>query len=538
MSEELSHLIDFDLAWKRAKLDIPDRVFVRHPFEQSLIELNLEEWLTRIKEDVKSRTYHPHSLMLCDVPKGRGAVRPGSILRLSDAVMYAALVGACLPNIYQSVQWSQQTVDFSYTLSESHSEPQWIVPEIGGWKTFQEDTLRRIDEGVAWVIFADISAYYENIDISRVISDLRGCGAERLAVDELSAMLNRWAQVTGRGLPQGHAPSDILAKLYLNSVDLALVERGYQHARYVDDFRFYCSSEAEAKRALLEVTTILRRLGLNLHTSKTEILTSVEARAKIDAITAKVKEVRLKFLSQISDIYEMGDPYLFSEIPLEVVNDDPLSSPDSAPLVVIQEAYEDYIIGEVKFTKEDEREADRKFDKTLFHYLLNRLAREADPFAVVHCLSLLSSHPEETKYICRYLLRTETVSLHEKSILSFLQSEDSIYSYQVYQLIEVILDSGHRPQMETVAFVRQLAFDGSRPPYLRAVCRQFIGQYGSQSDLDRLEAEYSGISGDIEQCEVLCSLKRMEVSRRNSFLGRLSRDSDWHERAKLLIRRD
>jgi hypothetical protein len=73
-----------------------------------------------------------------------------------------------------------------------------------------------IDAGAAYVVMADITAFYENIDLGLLLSDLIE------AINQISSCLNKWAQVQGRGIPQGQSPSDILAKLYLNSIDQTL----------------------------------------------------------------------------------------------------------------------------------------------------------------------------------------------------------------------------------------------------------------------------------------------------------------------------
>jgi retron-type reverse transcriptase len=100
----------------------------------------------------------------------------------------------------------------------------------------------------------------------------------------LSKCLNKWSLVGGRGVTQGHTPSDILAKLYLNSVDRNLSSLGFAHYRYVDDFRIFCRSLPEARRALMDLTQLLRRRGLQLASEKLEIFRADQARTKIAGI--------------------------------------------------------------------------------------------------------------------------------------------------------------------------------------------------------------------------------------------------------------
>jgi len=254
VSEELARLLDLDLAWHRVKSDIAaHRVFIGHPYSDSLIEFDLRGWLDARLEAIKWDKYAPSPLFICDVPKGNGMIRPGGHLSYPDRLIYSACVGACFPAIHQALNWSQGTIDFSYQLSSDPRNPKWIRDRFVGWKTFDEQSIEMIESGASFVVLADISAFYENIDISLLVSDVSATKAPKTALDQLSVCLNKWAQVSGRGIPQGHTPSGILAKLYLNSIDENLKNMGYTHLRYVDDIRVFCGSEVEAKQLLVEL---------------------------------------------------------------------------------------------------------------------------------------------------------------------------------------------------------------------------------------------------------------------------------------------
>src|SRR2546427_11485860 len=97
----------------------------------------------------------------------------------------------------------------------------------------------------------DISGFYDAIDIATLLSDLRQMGAPEPLVEQLSSCLNRWADPLKTGIPQGQSASDVLAKVYLNSVDRNLQSMGHDHFRYADDFRVFCGVNVQAKKALL-----------------------------------------------------------------------------------------------------------------------------------------------------------------------------------------------------------------------------------------------------------------------------------------------
>ena len=168
-------------------------------------------------------------MYICDVPKGGWLVRPGPILLVEDRIVYYACLGACMPNIYETLKWSQGIVDLAYEISNEFENAKWLESLFTGWNEFRTISVKKIESGISHLITTDISSYYENINIRTLISDLKSAGVDDNIVNLLSRCLNKWVQSMGRGIPQGCAPSDFLGKLYLNSVDLNLRAMGYDH---------------------------------------------------------------------------------------------------------------------------------------------------------------------------------------------------------------------------------------------------------------------------------------------------------------------
>jgi len=326
MSAELVAILDLETAWKRVKNDFDNRVFIRNPYSIDLVEFDLDRWLAKRQRELSEDRYQPSSMFICDVPKPDGLIRPGAHLSFADRLIYAACVGACLPAIHKALKWSQGTVDFSYQLAPSPANVQWVKGSFTGWQDFRTRSIQCIEEGASYVIVADISAFYENIHIQTLISDLRGAGAPESAITQISICLHKWEQV-GKGIPQGQTPSDILAKIYLNTIDQNLKNMGFIHLRYVDDIRVFCKTRAEATKALLTLARLLRKRGLNLQSAKSDILRSDAARARFENVAAVVKTVRIRFIEQVARVTG-GDPYMSLTEADEVLEQDP----DEAPI--------------------------------------------------------------------------------------------------------------------------------------------------------------------------------------------------------------
>ncbi|MGH9586195.1 MAG: RNA-directed DNA polymerase, partial [Acidobacteriaceae bacterium] len=394
------------------KADLKSNVFVRHPYEQQLIELDEDEWLETIREDIRNGRYTPLPASICEVPKGDGLVRPGSQLTLRDAVMYTACVGACLPQIIAAVG-PRSSPDFAHRLNADPAAANWIVNAAADWEAFRKKSLETVDGGSVCVAISDVTGFYENIDT--LISDLRAIKSPEEVIEQLRACLLEWAQFDAQSIPQGFHASDILSKLYLANVDARLRQEGFVHFRYSDDIRVFCKSTAEAKRALLCLTLLFHRRGLNIQSAKSEILPASEARTKIESIQPTLAAISKRYQGIIIDL-TIDDSYTGES------GDDPgpdvKFDPNDASLEVLSEAFKTYFLGDR-----------REFNKTLFRFVINRLGAKKNTLAVGRCVDLLASHPEETKTILNYFRVTKAIHEVSDAVVRYLMSGDCVYDY-------------------------------------------------------------------------------------------------------------
>ena len=105
----------------------------------------------------------------------------------------------------------ESTLILSYPISPHPNDPDWFENYFRLWRRFAEESIHKIQDSASHVVLADITAYYENIDIGLLLSDLRAIGAEPAILEMLSKCLNKWslAAVPGRSLPQGFSPSNM-----------------------------------------------------------------------------------------------------------------------------------------------------------------------------------------------------------------------------------------------------------------------------------------------------------------------------------------
>jgi hypothetical protein len=510
--------VDIKLAWSRVQNDLKNKHFISPLFLPDILRVDIDNWLSELKIKVENKLYQYHPMEIIEIPKGNGLIRPGSLLSIDDNIVYAALVQECYINVFARIEWAQNEVDFAYIIHPDNLKTNnFYKKQLLCWNLFREQSLKKIDEGFMYVVVTDLASYYDNIDLSILNSDLKTCGIDNEIVAELSKCLNKWAQVNGRGIPQSNSASDLLAKLYLDNIDVGLKNAGFTHLRYVDDIRIFCRTRNEAKRALIELSRLIRKRGLSLQSSKTNILPAADAIFQIEGVQPVIKMISSNlFEKEIS--FQVGSSY-FEETDLTSEE-----TVDDASIEVIREVFNTYFINGTK----------EQFNKTLFHYLINRLISEHDSFAFEYCLANFENHPEETEYLLKYsksfdAFDIDVMDYPEKMInflLNFLDSKSSVYDYQNYQILLWLSVNQKGVPDKLVVIARKFAFDNNLPYYIRSVSRKILGDFGNSADFDKLEDQLMRTNMDYERAELLCCLKNIEKGKRNSLLGRVINDGE------------
>lgn len=432
-------------------------------------------------------------------------IRPGSRLDLKDHLVYTALVQELYEPIRQHIQTLKTRKDYAYLPRTQDEVPWFQQPAFRGWSAFRKVSIERIDSGVDTIIFSDISGFYENIDLTRLRHLLKNVGAPDDLLDALFKCLWVWAGPRGRGIPQGISASDLLAKLYLDGVDRRLERSGFEHIRYVDDYRVFCKSTLEAKRALMALTVFLRSLGLNVVTKKTEVLNAELARSRILGQIPKIEALTDELLNAVRE-EGFDAPYLSARKLPDLETDQARVSKE-----VLEQAFrESYLVAP---------HDDSSWDSALFHYILRRLGPLGSKLAIDYCVELLDRRPEETDYVLEYIAFFVDDEETVRRVVEFASSTEAIYDYQVYQIVRWIFEKKVTIP-SAIQLCRNVMGDKARSLWLRSFALATVGAFGDATDLDAIEELYASADSDLERAIILCGIKKMSVARRNSVYAR------------------
>lgn len=518
-SSRIVDQLDLGLALRRVKHDQAlDRGFFNHPFERRLIEVDEVAYISDLLDDLRADRFIIGPQINCEVPKAGGHVRPGGWLSMRDQIYYTALVGACLNAILVGTNKSRR-LDFSYRLNLKTTSTEWLLNPFAGWSRFRTASLAEITSEIGFVVQADVAGYYETIAHRELLSDLRQYGASNALTTALSQCLSRWASVRGRGIPQGYSASDLLGKLYLSQVDDRFADAGFRHFRYVDDFRVFVRTLADSRLAIAALGRLLRERGLVFQSGKTAILSAELARSDIDGIPSIIEGVRALYYKEIATATGLATAYM--SLPEA---DAQVARAGDAPVEIIERAYQEEI------------EAKDGFDKSVFHFLINRLGGAGSRRIVPHTIHLLVVRPEETKAIIKYWRKVGIANELDNQLAAFLCSPDAVYAYQIHQLLEWRSEIEPIPTRELVAVARHHCFRGGAPLHLLATCRRFLAKWGTIGDIAGIREQY-GVAGTIlEKSEIMCCIARLEPGIRNEFLSAAGTEHDLTNRAARAVR--
>jgi RNA-directed DNA polymerase len=240
-------------------------------FEQ-IETAGLEGWLTRLGEELRTKTYRCQAVRRVLIPKAGGGERPLGIPTIRDRVVQTAAKLVLEPILEADLD----PAAYGYRPGRSAGQAIQLV-------------LTLLRQGYTDVVDADLSKYFDTIPHQELMQTL----ARRIVDGDMLRLIKLWlkapvettdgdgrkrlegGQASRQGVPQGGVISPLIANLYMNRFLKHWRQTGRGDAwkahviNYADDFVIL--SHGHADEALAWTDRTMARLGLTLNRTKTRL---------------------------------------------------------------------------------------------------------------------------------------------------------------------------------------------------------------------------------------------------------------------------
>lgn len=228
--------------------------------------LGVGRFLTDLAAELRAGTYRSQRLRRVEIPK-RG--QPGRVRLLGIPTVRDRVVMTAAKIVLEPI-FEADFRSTSYGFRPRRSAHQAL-----------EAVRVAANRGGVWILDADISNCFDQIDHDALIAQVERRVSDRRMVKLLRGWLRRGAvqggvtSESGAGTPQGSPISPLLANIALHLVDTEWETASSTLGtlvRYADDMLILSRSRFRAEEARRRIETILATLGLQLHPEKTRIV--------------------------------------------------------------------------------------------------------------------------------------------------------------------------------------------------------------------------------------------------------------------------
>lgn len=226
---------------------------------------------------------------VCDIPKKGFGVRYALETDFYDRFIYQAICSYLIP--FYDPLLSPRVLGHRYD-NRRRSGKDLFKGRIELWQTFEGVTKTALRNNQA-LLSTDLINYYENITTESIrvafeslLPKISASGPEKVlirnSINTLCELMIHWGYSERHGLPQNRDASSFIANVVLNSVDQEMVKLGFDYYRYVDDIRIICATPRSARQAATVLIGHLRTVGMNINSSKTQILTAESSNTDVE----------------------------------------------------------------------------------------------------------------------------------------------------------------------------------------------------------------------------------------------------------------
>lgn len=214
-----------------------------------------EPLLASLCRSIDDGTYHPGPVKNYRQPKNSGGYRQVSVLNTVDKLVQRAFADLLVPVTDRLLSDSA----YAYRKGLNRQGAAAALKKAMG-------------AGYTSGFKADISAYFDSVDTTALMSILHGMFPFEPLVEQIERWLGQAGESGTNGLPQGSPLSPVLSNIYLDRFDRKMAARGFRLVRYGDDFVVLAKPPKQADDGMSAVERTLGEIGLTLGPDKTQMV--------------------------------------------------------------------------------------------------------------------------------------------------------------------------------------------------------------------------------------------------------------------------
>lgn len=293
-------------------------------YSQIKDQVGLREFGSKLNENVKflsqklhSGNYSPKRGFKFYMPKASNTFRTQTQLCIEDAIVYQAIANKLAERSGEELEKYKAHV-FGSILSEECKKGVGLLNQkesdfefFKEWgplhKQFRDAIIKTIEvDQSVFKLETDITGFFDAIPHYNLFKVLQTeFDVEIEIIELLELCLNEWSgtrdgRTHGVGIPQGPAPSYLLANMFLYNLDSELINQGLDYFRYMDDIKVYGYERKKMQKLLHTIDKYTKSNGLSINSKKTSI----------EEMNPQNKEETIKSLKKLS-LVSFNSEFLF-----------------------------------------------------------------------------------------------------------------------------------------------------------------------------------------------------------------------------------
>ena len=223
--------------------------------------------LAHLQNELQENTFGPSKATKMYIPKPSGLLRPITVLRIRDTIVYQAIANVIAEKARRRLSKYYHTNVFSNILT-STGYPYFYKQWEYGRRKLDSARKQAFSRGYHWIGELDLASFYDVIDHSLLRSILHEFCRDDEVLQILFSCLSEWTVhpgglAHGHGIPQGPLPSSFMAECVLHKLDRRMTRpRNSIYFRYVDDITLMSENEKDATKLFARIEILCRELGL------------------------------------------------------------------------------------------------------------------------------------------------------------------------------------------------------------------------------------------------------------------------------------